>query len=270
MLKKMVILGVIGFVAVTALGGTKLASYIRSEIRQARQEAEDSIPPEKEILRLREELKSLDKDTMTLVNQVAKERVAVNQLKEQVDDRAAKQEKAEALLKARAEAIKNAEGSVTFANRTLTVEAAKAELEDGVKVFTANQKTLDTLKATLATRIKIRDSLEKQLEAMKNQKLELAAAIDGMEAELNALKLQQMESKYQTDDTRMAKMKEDLRKLKTKVEVEREKLKLLPAAFDAPATPATSGKSVDDIMAPLKTPAKPEGAKADSKMPMAD
>ena len=34
MLKKLVILGVIGFVAVTALGGTKLASYIRSEIRK--------------------------------------------------------------------------------------------------------------------------------------------------------------------------------------------------------------------------------------------
>ena len=66
MLKKMVVLGVIGFVAVSALGGTKIASYIRSEIREARDRAENNIPPEKEIARLRNELKLLDKDIMTV------------------------------------------------------------------------------------------------------------------------------------------------------------------------------------------------------------
>ena len=126
MLKKMVSLGVIGFVAVSALGGTKLASYIRSEIREARERAEANIPPEKEIARLRNELKLLDKDIMTVVNQLAKERVAVNDLKADVDDRAARLSKEKEVLQARAKAIKEAEGHVTFGNRTLTVEAAKA------------------------------------------------------------------------------------------------------------------------------------------------
>ncbi len=273
MLKKMVILGVIGFVAVSALGGTKIASYIRSEIREARERAENSIPPEKEVSRLRNELKLLDKDIMNVVNELAKQRVEVNNLKEQVDERAAKQERTEALLKARAEAIKTSEGQVVFGNRTLTVDAAKAELEADVKVWAANEKTLATLKATMGTRVKVRDSLEKQLEAMKNQKAELAAAVDGMEAQIAELKLQQTESKYQTDDSRLATIKDDLRKLKTKVDVEREKLKLLPLANDGPAAPATSGKSVDDIMAPLLTPkatAKPDAPKTDAKLPLAD
>jgi chromosome segregation ATPase len=273
-----VILGVIGFVAVTALGGTKLASYIRSEIREARERAEANIPPEKEIARLRNELKGLDKDIMGVVEQLAKETVAVKQLQEQVDERAAKQEQADALLESRAKAIKNAEGHVTIGNRTMTIEAAKAELEAGVKAYNANQKTLDTLKATVATRTKVRDTLEKQLETLKSQKVELAAAIDGMEADLNALKLQQMESKYQTDDTRLAKIKDDLKKLKTRVDVEREKLKLMPTVLEEPAAPATSGKSVDDIMSQKNTgkpeaakPAtKPDGGKADTKLPLAD
>ncbi len=279
MLKKMVILGVIGFVAVSALGGTKVASYIRSEIRSARESAENNIPPEKEIARLRNELKLLDKDIMSVVNQLAKERVDVNQLREKTDELTAKQNKDKELLNGRAAAIKTAEASqtgeqhVSFGNRKLSLDAAKAELEDGVKRFAANQKSLDSMDATLALRIKNRDVLEKQLEVLKNQKTELAVAIDAMESELAALKLQQMESKYQTDDTRLAKIKEDLRKLKTKVEVEREKLKLMPAALDAPAAPSTSGKSVDDIMAPLNAPAKttkPEGSKTDAKMPLAD
>jgi hypothetical protein len=85
---------------------------------------------------------------------------------------------------------------------------------------------------------------------MKNQKTELTAAVDALEAELTALQLAQMENKYQTDDTRLAKIKEDMRAVKTRIEVEREKLKLMPAAFDS--APVKSGtKSVDDIMAPL-------------------
>lgn len=270
MLKKMVILGVLGFVAVSAFGGTKIASYIRNEIREARQRAEDNIPPEKEVSRLRNELKLLDKDIMNVVNELAKQRVEVNNLKEQVDDRAAKQERTEALLKARAEAIKTSEGQVTFGNRTLTVDAAKVELKADVKVWEANEKTLTTLKATMATRIKVRDSLEKQLEAMKNQKAELAAAVDGMEAQIAELKLQQTESKYQTDDSRLAKIKEDLRKLKTKVDVEREKLKLLPMANEAPAAPSLSSESVDDIIAPLAPKAKPTAPKTGTKIDPAD
>lgn len=257
MLKKMVLLAVVGFVAVTALAGTKVGSYIRSEINGARQRAEDNIPPEKEVARLRNELKMLDKDMMAVVNQLAQERVAVNQLQDKVNEVAAKQESDKNTLKTRAEAIKKAEGHVVFGNRKLSVDEAKEELAEGVKRAQANQKTLATLEQTLAVRTRVRYTLEGQLEALKNQKTELATAIDGLEAEINAVKLQQMESKYQTDDTRLAKIKEDMRKLKTRLDVEREKLKLMPAALAPTAPPASSGKSVDEIIAPLNGIAKP-------------
>jgi chromosome segregation ATPase len=275
MLKKMVILAVVGFVAVTVLAGTKIGSYLRSEINSARERAEESIPPEQEISRLRHEVKQLDKGLMVVVNQLAKERVEVNQLDEKVKTNAAAQEKDKALLTSRAQSIKDATAQasteataqVKWGNRTLSVSAAKAELDTDVKRFATNQKTLEAMEATLAHRIKIRDSLEKQLETMKNQKSELSIAIDGLEAELNVLKLQQMESKYQTDETRLAKIKEDMRKLKTRVEVEREKLKLMPKAIEEPA-PETNSKSVDDIMAPLT--GKPAAPKTNTTVPIVD
>ena len=165
----------------------------------------------------------------------------------------------------------------TFGNRTLSIDAAKTELEEGVKRFSGQPEVARfDGRARSPSRIKNRDILEKQLETLKNQKNEIAAAIDATEAELTSLKLQQMESKYQTDDTRLAKIKEDLRKLKTRMDVEREKLKLMPSALEAPATPAASGKSVEDIMGQMNTPAtakpatKPEGSKTDAKMPLAD
>jgi chromosome segregation ATPase len=268
MIKKMVILGVIGFVAVSALKGTKIVSYVCSEFRAAREEAENSIPPEQEVRRLRDEIKLLDKDILTVVNQLAKERVDVNYLQREVKTLAEKQGAEKDRLTARAQAIKTAEGHITFGSRTITVEAAKAELDGDVRRWATNQKSLETMDQVLGQRIKTRDTLEKQLDTLKNQKTEMSVAIDAMEAELNSLKLQQMESKYQTDDTRLAKIKEDLRKLQSKVDVEREKLKLMPTVLDSSVAPTSSGKSVDDIMAPLNTPvAKPEPNKSDPKMP---
>ena len=180
----------------------------------------------------------------------------MRELKEQVTDLRAKQSQSKEILQARAAAIKSATEEVTFGERTMPVGTAKGELEDGVKRYTANQKSLESLDLTLAARERIKDGLEKQIEALKTQKVELAAAVDALEAEVALLKLQQIESRYQTDDTRLARVKESIRELKTKVAVHREELKLLPATFDAPATAAAAGKSVDDIMAPLAAPAK--------------
>jgi len=269
MIKKMVILGVIGFIAVTAISGTKIASYLRSEARSMRQQAEDNIPPEKEIARLKNEVSLLDKDVKTLVAQLAKERVEVNQLKDKVDEMAATQSKNKELFNARLDAVEKAESQVTFGNRQLTVAAAMAELKADKKRLDTAQKSLSAHEALLANRIKIRDNLEKQLEATKNQKSELAAAVEDMEAELALLKLQQTESKYQTDDTRLSKIKEDLRKLRTKVEIKREELKITQTTMDeTPAATTTSGTSVKDELKSMREsvngPAKkPEGTKAD-------
>ena len=250
MLKKLIIVGIVGFVAVAAVKGSKFGSYIRSEIDAMKARAEANIPPEREIARLRNEIKQLDQDILTVVGQLAKERVEVAQLKERAGELAARQSKDKELLNARAQAIKNATEFVTFGNRKLSIDSAKSELADGVKRYTANQKSLDAMNTAVVSRERVKETLEKQLETLKNQKGELAASVDALEAELTALKLQQMENKYQTDDTRLGKIKEDIRTLKTKIEVEREKLKLLPAVLDTPSQ-ATSSKSVDDIMAPL-------------------
>lgn len=265
MLKKLVVVGVIGFIAVSALKGSKIGSYLRSEFAGLQERVESKIPAEKEIARLRNEVKLLDQDILRVVGQLAKERVEVNQLHEKADELRARQSKDKELLTARAVAIKAGTEQVMFGNRKVSIAAATAELEDGVARYGSNQKALESMELALASREKIRDGLEKQLDAMKNQKAELTATIDAVEAELTALKLQQMESKYQTDDSRLAKIKEDIRALKTKMEIDREKLKLMPAVFDKPSK-ATSTKSVDEIMAPLNAQSKPE-AKPDVKVP---
>lgn len=255
MLKKLVILGVIGFVAVSAVKGSKFGSYIRSEWQAFRERCDANIPPEREIARLRHEVQELEGDMRKIVKQLARENVEVKQLQEQVAELQARQSRDKELLQARGKAIKAAEAETTqfvsFGDRKLSIAEAKSELAEGARRYALNQKSLEAQVATLASREKVRETLAKQLDTMRNQKNELSAAIDGLEAEVTALKLRQMESKYQTDDSRLAKIKEDIRALRTKLDIETETLRLMPAAIDpTPANPA-SQQSVDDILAPL-------------------
>jgi len=281
MLKKMVILGVIGFVAVSALGGTKLASYIRSEIREARERAEANIPPEKELARLRSEIKELDRDIVKTIGQLAEQNVAVENLKTKNAEIAKNQEatlkslklRGEA-LKAREEAIRNAQGHVTFGNKTVNIADATKELNADTKAleqdansYKATQKLLETQQATLANRTKVRDSVKQNLEAMQAQKGELTVAVEELAAQLEALKAEQTRSKYQTDDTRLAKIKEDIRNLKTKLDVEKEKNRLMQGGAN-PAVKSESTKSVDDILGGLE--GKPAGEKTETKVPVVD
>lgn len=275
MLKKLVMVAVVGALTVAAFKGTKWASYVRQELRSIKEAAEDQIPPEKEVARLRGELQLLENDMMKVVNQLAKERVDCERLKEQVAELQTKQSNVKEILTARANTIKDAEGKVKagesvtfvlFGERKVGLSAARTELADGVSRYTTNQKSLETLELTLSAREQIKDGLEKQLEELKNQKMVLANEVDALEAELNRLKLEQMKSKYSTDNTRLTKIKEDMRALKMKVDVEREKLKLMPAAFDGPTNSPAAGKSVDDIMAPVNSP-KQSPAKPAPQLP---
>jgi chromosome segregation ATPase len=269
MIKKLVIFGVIGVVGWYAIRDSKLGTRIRTEVTSWKKAVEDSSSPEKDLARIKADLKLMDVEIQKLIKPLAAETVNVRSIKDQVSEQRAKLSQSKEVLQARAAAIKSATEQVTFGERTMSITAAKTELEEGVKRYTANQKSLESMELTLASRERIKDTLEKQLEALKTQKLELAATVDALEAEVRLLQLQQTESNYQTDNTRLARVKESIRDLKTKVAVQREELKLMPAAFDAPATStsSSSNKSVDDIMAPLS--GKPVVAGKPGSMPPA-
>jgi len=260
MFKKLVMVAVLGAVAVAALKGTKAFSYARQEAAAVREWAESQVPPEKEIQRLRSEVRALDGDILRVAGQLAKENYEVRELRDHVAEYRVKQAEQKVLLKARGDAIKSATEQVSFGERSVPVSVAKQELDESVRRFTHHQKTLESLEQTLSSRERTRTVLEKQLDTLKDQKKELASTIDALVSEINVLKLQQMESKYSTDNTRLSGIKESIREMRKKIEIEREKLKLAPVVFeDGPKPSAATNRSVDEILAPLagEKPARP-------------
>lgn len=267
MLRKLIVVAVVGGLAVAAFKGTRWASYVRTEVTSWRDAAEDSIPPEKEIARLRGEVKLLDEDAIKIVKQLARLQSDQGDLIARQKDLNAKKvalaeklRKHEAAVRAAEDKVKAGEANalVSFGDQQFSLAVGKSKLKDMVVTYTDIEKELRHVRVKQDTQQRIIDKLEQQRLAMTRLKSDLDTAIDGLEEEVQTLKLAQMESAYQTDDTRVAHIKEAIAKQKKRLDVQRRELALLQDTV----APAITGptESVDEIMAPVtgKPAARPE------------
>jgi len=251
MLKKLLIGGLVAVIAFVALRNTKLFHYAKQELSDAREWVEDQVPVEKKIEQMRKDVANLDRDVEAVKDALAREIVEVRELTTDVAKLRADVEAEHKKLVKRGEEIRQASEFVAYGRTKVPVAEAKDLLKRDVTSHLKRKQQLESLEKTLAYRERIKETLEKQLDSMLKQKQELKAEIDAVEAEYKALQLQQMESKYQHDDTRLARVKESLNNLRKKLDIEREKLQLAPRVYDEPASEPATAQSIDDILAPL-------------------
>ncbi|HJZ56151.1 MAG TPA: hypothetical protein VKE74_14380 [Gemmataceae bacterium] len=260
MIKKLIVVAVVGGLAVAAVSKSRIGSYLRTEWKCLREAAEEQIPPEKEIARLRDEVSRIDTD----IKKVVKEQV---KLEQERDELIAKKKLLEknlpgmrdrlnsraAMVRSAEQQEKAGEKGVTLQfspdDRAVSVPAAKMKLEGWVQELAASEKELKVLDQKIDSLNRIIGKLEEKRLAMTRAKDELERSIDELQEELLALQIQQMESKYQTDDTRTAQIKESIAKLRKRMDLQRRELAKLQGTGAEAAT-----KSVDEIMAPVSKP----------------
>ena len=264
MLRKLILVAVVGGLAFAAVKGTRFMSYMRSEWKSIQEAAEQAVPPEKEIDRLRNEVKNLDEDTLKLVKHLARLQSDQADLTKREKDLAENRAKVSDMLKTREGAVRAAEDkaragesnvTVSFGDSKFSLEVAKLRLKDSVREYTDLDKELDRVRAKINAQQRIIDKLEKQRLAMGGLKHDLEMAINDLQSQLEDLKLEQMkasydiEGRYKHDESRVAQIKESIAKLQKRFDVQRRELALLQQP-EAPETTAT--ESVDEIMAPVK------------------
>ncbi|HEX4607463.1 MAG TPA: hypothetical protein VH092_04585 [Urbifossiella sp.] len=267
MIKKLILMAVVGGVAVAALKGTRVGSYVRSEVRSIRESVEEQVPPEREIARLRTEVRNLDQDHRKVVKQLAQ--ILSDQAETQLRVAELEKRKGEVseVMRARETAVRAAEAkakagevnvSVALGDQTVSLAAGRARLKDSVQTYVDIDQTLTRTRTKLASQGRVAEQLEKQRAAFGRLKADLDAAIDSLEEEVQAMNLQQMESRYQTDGTRSAQIKESIARAKKRLDVQRRELALLQ---NPDGRPAGASETVDEIMAPVAgrpaTPAAP-------------
>jgi chromosome segregation ATPase len=259
MIKKLLVVAVVGGLAVAAVKSTKLGSHFRAEVKSWREAAEDQISPESEIVRLRGEVKNLDEDTIKIVKQLARLQSDQADLQGREKTLTAKKSQVGELMASRETSLRAAEAKakagesnvkVTFGEQEYSLESGRNRLRETVSEYMVIDKELTFVRMKTESQAKIVDKLDRQRLEMGRLKTDLEAAIDELEVEVQALKLQQMESKYQTDDTRVAQIKESIQKQRKRLDVQRRELNLLQDTVAPSLT--TNNETVDDIMAPVK------------------
>lgn len=249
-MKKLLLIGLVAAGVVVAAKGVGVFGHVKREAAALRTWAEDNEPIEAKIAHLRADVAALDKDIQKATTALATEIVDVKELNAQVGERRAALAAEKKTLLARGESLKDATERVKFGSSYVSVPEAKDRLQRDVKLYGKKEAELAAREKVLAHREQIKATLEKQLDGLKKQKEELLVEIEGIEAEFRTLQLQQIESKYQHDDTRLSKVKEQIRSLRKKLDVEKTKLDLAPTVHtEEPAVSPTA--SVDDILAPL-------------------
>lgn len=268
MLKKLLLTAAVAAVAVTAIRGTKVATHARHEVESLRDWADEQIPVEKKIAQMRKDVGHLDRDVERVKDELAREIVETRELRDAVASQKARVETEATALVARGEAIKGGAAKVAAGRGGVGADEARGELKRDVDLHLKRKAQLASLEKTLAQREKIRDTLERQLDSMARQKLELRAEIDAVEAEFKAVQLARVESKYQHDDSRLARVKESLNALKKRIAIDKEKVALSPRGAED-ASPRPTGESVEQILAPL-APATPKAPEAPKSTAQAD
>jgi chromosome segregation ATPase len=270
MLKKMVVLTAVGFVAVAALGGVrklservdKAQAWLETRFQGQKEDGPGKGVTPKDIENIRKELKGFDKDILVAAERLATEDREIEDLEKKVAEFETRQSATRAELDARAAAIKGATDKVKIGHRTVRVAEAKAELEADVQACVRDQESVDALKAALGERRSKRDILARQLKALQQQKDALTVRLHKLEVDVALRDLERTQGNSPVGNTRGAKVAKDLEAAEKKVDIERRTQKLVGPA-GAATVPAKSDKNVDDIMAPLNTkPAKADAPKA--------
>lgn len=257
MIKKLILMAVVGGIAVAALKGTRVGSMVRSEVRSIRETVEDEIPPEREISRLRAEIRNLDQDHIKVVKQLARLQSDQADSRQKVADLERRKGEVAEVMRARETAVRAAEAkvsagevnvSVVLGDQTVSLEDGRVRLKNSVQTYMDLVQNLKQVRAKLGSQGRIVEQLERQRAAFGRMKADLDAAVDALEEEVQALKLQQMESRYQTDGTRAAEIKESIARAKKRLDVQRRELALLQ---NVDGRPSGASETVDEIMAPL-------------------
>jgi len=254
MCKKFLVVGAIAVASLVALSVAGIS--VRQAVRHAVDAVKTQTAPttEEKLADLRKEVAKLDKDVAKVKDDLAREIVAVKNLTTETTDLRASVDASNKDLMAKGEVIKDATERVKYGSTMISVPEARDRLKKDVAIFVQKKNTLEAKEKTLAQREAIRETLQKQLDALIRTKQEMLAEIDAVEAEYKNVQLQQIEAKYQFDDSRLAKIKEQLRTIRNDVDVEKEKVRIneeINPKLEQKVTATDAGETVDQILAPL-------------------
>lgn len=219
MIKKLVVLGAVAGLGLTALFGTAGMSYVRTGWQSASEQVRETVPVEWEIKRARQMIKDLKPEIAADMQLVAREEAQVERLATEVT--AKKQQ----IVKAKQEIMRLKgdleSGSVRFvyAGRDYTGQQVKDDLAARFKQFQVHEQTANKLSQILTARERNLEAARRKLDEMLSAKRQLEVEVENLQARLTMVEVAQTANPVALDDSQLSSTRQLLDDIGTRIDV---------------------------------------------------
>ena len=219
MLKKSIILG-LGFVLLTTVSfGRNAVSYFTTTVGKVKQGVRDSIPIEFEIDRARTMIADLRKPIRENMHLIAKEEIQIQHLNEQLEGTEKQLSKDRTDIMQLKSALGIGKDHIQLANHLYSKNEVKTDLANRFYEYKTNDSTTRNLRKVLVARRKGLSAAREKLNGMLAARKQLQVDVENLEARLKMVQVAQSTSDFNFDDSHLARTKELIRDIRTRLEV---------------------------------------------------
>jgi chromosome segregation ATPase len=219
MLKKLMVVGILGAAGAIGVAGTGAWSYVKTGMSTASETVRDTVPIEWEFKRARQMIVDLKPEIEKNLRMVAREEVAVQKLASEIE------QKKSLLAKSRDDIMRLKgdleSGSVHFvyAGREYSQQQVRDDLSNRFKQFQVHEQTAEKLSQILAAREKNLDAARRKLDGMLSAKRELEVEVENLQARLTMVEVAQTTHDVAVDDSQLSHTRQLLDDIRTRIDV---------------------------------------------------
>jgi chromosome segregation ATPase len=218
MVKKSVLGAALGAGALFLVFGISAPSYVKTAFHKVRQNVKESIDPQFDIDRARQEIESLkpmfDQNKETL----ARAEVEAENLESEVGTMQANLEREKTTILALQQKLKTGDFRLT-GHIIDTADDVKAQLANRLDHYDYTSDTLKQKQEILKAKQKIIQTAHEHLETLKQQKSTLLAKLANIEAKLRVLEAAQSKNDFNFDGSALSRAKQTISDLEKRLSV---------------------------------------------------
>jgi chromosome segregation ATPase len=222
MFKKILLVAVAAVVGLAVVRGTWIGSHLRMKAHRVGHWAQERIPPEQEIARLRMELKGLESDDDKHYDKVARMAVQVEKLERDVSHLKNNVGKEEARIRKLREELT---GNVEFVMHD-GLRYSKDDLRTDAMSFQTAEESLKSKEANLQAKRKHLSLERKKLTELRTVREAMATDLQRLETALAEERHAQAASESTIDDSAYRKLRKDMETVRERIDVLKKKREL--------------------------------------------
>ncbi len=214
---------VFGVLLVGLLGGLVLGkgawSYLTTGYERASQTVEDSVPLDFQIDRARKMVRDLEPEIRRSMHVIAKEEVEVESLDKRIESAESKASKEKSEIMRLQSDLQSGDSVFRYAGHSYSADEVKQDLSRRFVRYKTSDATLGSLTDMRNARQRNLDAAREKLAAMMSAQRQLEVDVENLEAKLKLVEVAQASSDLKLDDSRLARAKELIVDIRTKLDV---------------------------------------------------